>query len=388
MAKRQFDEYEDIMSNVPPKSQKSKKKKKKKMRGRDRAIMIVSILLIVASVLTVGGIGLLNWRPLIGDESQLDDIIKTPDAIREKSVNFLVCGVDFEEGSSRGKLTDIMMVVNFDVQGDKVNILQIPRDTLIGDDETSTGKMNAVYNRPSSYGENGMSGLAGVINKEFQISIDHYAMVNMTAFRKVVDGLGGVEMDVPQTVTWEGVTVKKGKQTLNGKQAEIFVRVRKGQGGLYDGSDITRAKMQRIFLAALAKKLTSVSFGTLAGLIPQVMGDVTTDMSVGEVINFAGAMQKVNLSNMNIMMLPGQSGYYRTKSGSKQSVYFLHEQETVDMLNQYFRPYQDPLSTTDLDLIETDDKKVTYNDENGNDFQQIIDGTIPGHESSSSKSGQ
>ena len=385
MAKQtQRDEYVDILSNVPP---KSKKKKKKKMRPRDRVIMTVSILLIIVSVCTVGVIGLLNWRPLIGDDSTIDPNITTPDTIKEKSVNFLLCGIDFEEGTARGHLTDIIMVVNFDVAGNKVNILQIPRDTLVGDDETPTGKINAVYGRSSSYGENGMAGLASVINEMLGITIDHYATVTMTAFRNVVDGLGGVEVDVPQTINLDGVTIQAGKQTLNGKQAEKFVRVRYG-GGLYDGSDTTRVKMQRIFLAALAKELTEVSSGELVGLITKVIGDVTTDMSVGEVINFAGVMQKVDLSNMSIAMLPGQADYYQTSSYGSQSVYYLHLNETLQLVNKYFRTYQDPLTPEDLNIIEYSGTKVDYNDDNENDFQEIIDGVKPGEHAESSSPGE
>ena len=349
----------------------TKKRKKKKMSTRDRVIMAISIVLICASVLTIAGIGLWNWQVFGGD--QIDSENKTPVELREKNVNFLICGIDVEPGRNH-KLTDVIMYVNFDIQSKKVNILQIPRDTYIGEDYP-TGKINAVYNQTKN---GGINGLISVINDRFKLTIDHYATVTMDGFVRVVDGIGGVEMDVPRTITLEGVTIKKGYQTLNGKQAEKFVRKRKGDG--YKEGDIERIKMQRLFLAAMMKKIKSTSITTLGSLITKVSKDITSDMKVGEMIDFAGAVHDIDMTNMNVSMLPGQGTSY-----NGYSVYTLHKQETADLLNNNFRPYSEKVSAESLNIIELK-KTTSYYDDNTDSFDGLVNGVKPGSGSSGTSS--
>jgi LCP family protein required for cell wall assembly len=291
-------------------------------------------------------------------------------------MNFLLCGIDYEEGTSRGHLTDVIMLVNFDIAANKVNILQIPRDTYIGTDETSTGKINAVYGRSNN---GGIKGLASIINSKLKLPVDQYATVTMTAFRKVVDGIGGVKMNVPQTITLEGVTIQKGEQVLNGVQAEKFVRKRKGTGLYATGSDTERVKMQRLFVAALANQMKKTSVTKLATVITSVIGDVTTDMAVKDVIGFAGMMQKVDLSKMKIEMLPGAG---RT-APSGQSVYAVDKDATAALLNAKFRPYATQVSASELGVPQL--ANVTNeNEDTGNDFGELTGGEVlPGRKSSS-----
>lgn len=379
MAKRNTDEYIDIVSNDPKYDKRSKRRRKKKKTAKQKAVKAISISAIVAAVLVVAYLVVFNTS-FFGEK--LDLGIATPSELRANSVGFLVCGVDFEEGSSRAHLTDVQMYVNFDIKASKISILQIPRDTYITRDETPTGKINAIYGRSESYGKNGIKGLSAYINKAYKLPVDHYATVNMTTFKKVIDQIGGVEVNVPTTITLEGVTIKKGLQTLNGKQAERFVRFRKGSGTYYDGSDTKRQKMQRIFMAALAKKFKSMQLSELVSVLtPAVTNkEVTTDLTLSNVQNYLGAMQKVNLSDMQVEMLPGESCY--TSYG--QSVYTLHAQETADMLNEKFRPYGKKYSVDQLTITELTNT-TDYNTNTGDGFDDLLTSDyIPGQKKETS----
>lgn len=90
------------------------------------------------------------------------------------------------------------------------------------------------------------------------INIDHYVKIDLDAFRKIVDTVGGVEVDVPQDMDYEDpvqdlyIHLDAGLQTLNGEQAEQLVRFRK-----YPTGDEGRIEVQQLFLKALAEKVLS-----------------------------------------------------------------------------------------------------------------------------------
>ena len=149
--------------------------------GRTNGILLVlSILLIVGSVLLAGYTSLMNWTPLAeveesvnsegsvvtGSVAVIDEDIKTPEEAKNRTVNFLIAGIDYNTtdataGLSRGKLTDVIMVVQIDLETGSVDALQIPRDTWVGTNVSSTGKINGVYSR------SGLEGLAQVIYDRF-----------------------------------------------------------------------------------------------------------------------------------------------------------------------------------------------------------------------------
>lgn len=384
MAKKQSvkDDYIDIISN-DPKLEKKLRKRRKKMRRtkKQKAVRAISITAIVICVLLVAYV-FVTKTSFFG--VQLPSIIGTPDEIKEKSVGFLICGIDYEEGTSRAHLSDVQMYVNYDVREGKINILQLPRDTYVTKEETATGKINAIYNRPESYGKNGIVGLAEYINKAYRLPVDYYATVTMTTFKEMIDKMGGVEVNVPQTFTLEGVTIEKGLQTLNGLQAEKFVRNRgKGQAvtQYYDGSDTKRQNMQRIFMAALAKKIKSLSVGELVGIITPALASktITTNLTAEDALKYVKGMQKVDMNNMFIETPPGQSGNY-----NGQSVYSIHKDDFAELLNERFRPYGKKYSADELNVVELWNT-TNYYENNGDDFTALLtDDYIPGQKKETS----
>ena len=155
---------------------KDKHKVKPPIGRANGILLVVSILLIVGAVLVAGYTSIMNWTPLAeveetvnsdgstvqGSVATIDEDIKTPESEAGRVVNFLVAGIDYNTtdataGVSRGKLTDVIMVVQIDLETGSVSALQIPRDTWVGTNVSATGKINAVY------GLSGIDGLAEVI---------------------------------------------------------------------------------------------------------------------------------------------------------------------------------------------------------------------------------
>ena len=166
-----------------------------------------------------------------------------------------------------------------------------------------------------------------------------------------------------ESFTLEGVTFKPGLQTLNGLQAEKFVRERHSRGG-----DIGRINAQREFLAALVNKFKHLSMGQISSLIPTLMQEVTTDLTVNDVLTLAPRVLSLDTSSMAFHMVPGEG----TMAGS-YSVWSVHKQVLADLLNQYFRPFSDPVPVEELNIQEIANT-TDYYDDNDTTVNDLIDG--------------
>ncbi|MGI5857299.1 MAG: LCP family protein [Candidatus Merdivicinus sp.] len=342
----------------------TKKTPKKRLRTGDKILLALSIVLIGVSLGIIGYVSLLNWASLPevdeeGNAASISDDYKTEEENQKKVVNFLVTGIDYAEGTGRAKLTDVIMVVSYNLEEQNLNILQIPRDTYIGS-EYPTGKINAVYGNANA---GGVENLARVIYDRFRLPIDHYVTITMDGFVNAIDAIGGVEINVQESFTLEGVTIRPGVQTLNGTQAEKFVRERHSRGG-----DIGRINAQREFLSALVKKFKNLSMGQITALAPTLMNEVTTDLTVNDVLTLAPQVLKLDTSNMAFHMVPGEGAY-----ANNLSVWGVHKQVLADLLNEYFRPFSDPVPAEELNILEIANT-TDYYDDNDTTVGDLIGG--------------
>ena len=340
-------------------------KKKKSKRNLLVCNVLLSLVLVVSSVLFIGT-SLLESQIL--KRKNVDDKEKKPyeDIMRSPDSNvsyFLVCGVDLSEN-----LTDIIMVVCYDLANNEANILQIPRDTFVGD--VPSGKINAVYGNPRE-GESKIKALIRCINSKFGIPIDHYVTVTVSGTEKVIDAIGGLDIKLdrdfklvddsrkPEEVKY----FQKGKVHLDGQWATALIRNRKNTDG---GSDMGRLKNQRSIYSALLKQLTKISLSDATEIVTKCFNDVSTDLPLGLAMGYAEKVNQLKLDKVQIMSLPGQ-----TATIDGLSCWVTHKQETVDMLNEYFRPYETEVLTADkLTIVDYADRGIYYN----NDYHNMLEG--------------
>jgi len=325
------------------------------MGVKNGLLLALSVVMIVSSVLLAGYTSLMNWSPLAEPETStiitesgeiietssqviIDEEIKTPEEARDHTVNFLVAGIDYNTidataGTARSKLTDVVMVVQIDLDTGTIDCLQFPRDTYIGTSHTDTGKINSIY----VY--HGIAGLAEVIYDQFALPVDHYVTVDMNGFIKIIDAMGGVTIDIDESFTLEGISFSPGTHTLSGIEAEKFVRERHSRAG----GDIGRMNAQRKFLAALFAEMKDLSLGELTSLASVVMDNVTTDLKVGTALSLVQEVLKMNTDNMSFYTMPGQLGM---RNG--QSIWLVHKDTAADIMNENFREYTDPVPYNEL----------------------------------------
>lgn len=328
--------------------------KKKKKRGCG---FYVFVALLVLLVLLIGaGVGVYSWiMNGLAPENPAQSIseeIRTAEEYRGDVVNILVCGIDYEEGrtysndaDSNDGMTDMILYVNFDVKNKKVNMLQIPRDTFVGEIAGSTGKINAVALR-----NDGIPSLAQLISEQLKLPIDYYATIDMQSLKEVVDLFNGIEVYVPHDISYKGSLIKQGVRTLDGDAAEFFVRCRYGEG--YANSDIDRLNMQRNFYAALFRELRTLTVGDLIKMVPVAVKYMTTDMSAGTMASVGLSLLRVESADMMICQLPVYNGQPYGEGKNKQSVVVADPVGAADLLNTYFRTYGEPVSSDQLALAE------------------------------------
>ena len=264
--------------------------------------------------------------------------------VSEDSINVLVCGLDDAAG-----LTDVIMVVNFDVKSGKVNILQIPRDTYVGENY-KTGKINQVYATHENEKEP-IQGLIKVINEQMSLPIDHYATITLSAFRDIVDALGGVTIEIPQRMNYlPGKVLEKGQQHLDGEKAEWFVRFRSG----YASGDIGRVNARELIIKALIQAVRDKGRAGMVMLATQNFTKIKTDIPLMQALSLANEAFKVKNEDIQLFTLEGIGKMY-----NGYAVYEAQKDKLIELLNQYFRPYSEQVN--DISIAQVPAYVPPYN---------------------------
>ena len=214
----------------------------------------------------------------------------------QENVTALLIGMDLEEVH-----TDVIMLCNFNKETKTTSIISIPRDTYIkltDEEYKELRKLNKYAYREMkltelhafAYGDHATDWTVDMVEKILDIDVDFYVSVNFEGFRQVVDAIGGVEFDVPKTITtWNddyqrNVTVEAGPQVLDGEQAEAVVRHRK----TYSEADLQRVQVQQEFMKAAAKQLLQgKNILKIPELIRICYKYVNTDLGVGDILKYA-----------------------------------------------------------------------------------------------------
>ena len=256
--------------------------------------------------------------------------------------NLLILGVDTRKGWTEAQSrSDTIMLVHVDAAGSAASVISIPRDSYVyvppvpGRWPGGKTKINAAY----AWG--GAPLMTQVVSHLTGVGVDSVVRADFAAIRKVTDVVGGVDVRVARTVTDKrtGVTFKAGRQHLDGKLAEIYVRQRYG----LPAGDFDRVRRQQQFLRALAEKVTSL--GLLAN--PAKLDDFVTaagsSLVVDARLNLAGLVRDLSglrPDDLTFTTVPS-SGFVRTAGGTANVLdpagcVALFDALRTDTMAQYF----------------------------------------------------
>lgn len=286
--------------------------------------LIISIILSI--FLFAGGTFALAYIAQAGTDSHEGFISDVLDSFRadKEPMNILLLGGDYVNGN-----TDTIMLVNLNPSTGKISLLSIPRDSKVHVKGSSLPKIN------SAYPIGGPDLAIKTVSDFLGVNIKHYVYIDTSAFRLIIDKLGGVDYYVPVDMKRDDpvqnlhINLKKGQQHLDGAKAEQFMRFREYNDGTvnkyYDGSDIKRIEAQQGFIKALIdQKVTISNLPKLKGVLNIVFSKIKTDMKLDEVMKLAQSLGKVSTSNMATFTLPGHdsnesSGWYYVIEMNKAS---------------------------------------------------------------------
>jgi polyisoprenyl-teichoic acid--peptidoglycan teichoic acid transferase len=172
-----------------------------------------------------------------------------------RPIHILILGVDKPDvGADRfSGRSDTIVVMRFDPAEGTASLLSIPRDTQVELPEVGLAKINQ-----ANYNGGPEAAIAAVQQVLGEVSIDRYVRISTQALQELVDLVGGVEVFVPEPMSYTDragqltIDLEAGWQVLNGVQAEQFSRYRQGGYG-----DIGRVQRQQELMKAMRSRLTN-----------------------------------------------------------------------------------------------------------------------------------
>jgi LCP family protein required for cell wall assembly len=244
----------------------------------------VTLLMLLLLLLVAAGISYWRINRAVGDSNA-----KVPADVRQVlkpatggPENILFMGSDKRPGESAR--ADTLLVVRVDRGRKAISQLSIPRDTLVDLPGYGQSKINAGY----SYGGPALEIKA--VEQLTGLPINHYVELQFDGFPAIVNALGGVDINVPNTIDsqypqglkWTQVHFDAGPQHMDGDRALIYVRVR------YSDDDFHRMARQQQFMQALQQKMSSPMNAVKMPLIaPDIIGNLVTDMSTNDLLRLA-----------------------------------------------------------------------------------------------------
>lgn len=280
--------------------------------------------------------------PEVTDEQGVDE-----NGRLEGMYTFLIAGEDREAGG-----TDVIMIGRLDTYNHELNLMSIPRDTLV-DVPWETRKANSYKNMYQYLDEDYDEYIDAMIDGMKELigfEVDSYVAVDLNGFVALVDAVGGVEFDVPQNMKYSDPAQKlyidlvAGDQTLDGEEAMQLVRYRR-----YTDGDLERINVQHDFLMALADQLISPStLSIIDELVTIFEENVDTDMNYSNLLWYA--KEFIGLDTEDIHFYTADTSEY-VNAGSYRT---LNVDEWIDQINEYINPYDKDITVGQLNILTQD----------------------------------
>jgi polyisoprenyl-teichoic acid--peptidoglycan teichoic acid transferase len=299
-----------------------------------------------------------------GQDEPAGSVILPDSSVSGRTWNVLLLGSDNDgKYNFPAVLTQVMMIVHIDTVQNSVTLVSIPRDSWVYVPEV--GGMHKIDQAfllgaaPHNSFDDGVRLARLTVEQDYGITIDRYAWVGLDGFSKVIDTLGGIDVDVAHPIVddnypddtganagnpyaYTRLDLAPGPQHLNGHEALEYVRSR--HADLV--GDIGRTQRQQQILQALKLKLSIGSvLGNLSHIFADLKGSVYTDFSEQEMLGFASYGQGLSATAVQRLILGPGSGsqdygdygtVYDPSVGGNQDVVIPHCDTIQPAINSVF----------------------------------------------------
>ncbi len=271
----------DEISDFEARHGKGKKKK--------RSPAFIAVAVILALVIGLGLFVSTTVSSVVGNfkkGEEIEHIENVSSLASSPNVrNILLIGADAAKGGA--SRADSIMIASVNKNTGRITVVSVLRDTHLDIPDYREAKVNAAYSR------GGANLLIQTIEQNFGIKIDDYAAVDFNMFTALVDGLGGIDIEVTEKeANYINNVHKYGKEKkpeevpygenvhLTGYQALWYARIRKLD------SDFMRTQRQRKVISAImsgvTQNLTPVGIFELIGTAKDVAPYIETTLSTAD----------------------------------------------------------------------------------------------------------
>lgn len=267
------------------------------MARRGKALWL-AVFFIVVTIASSSFFGSMT-DPTLGDASVLPT---------DGKLHVLLVGEDdglVAPGQKARGRSDTLMVASFDPKTGEISLLSIPRDTRV---DIPGRKYKEKINHAFAYG--GVELTLRTVRQFLGIPIRYYVQIDTSGFRKLVDTIDGVPIDVEKDMNYTDkagglyIDLKAGEQILNGEQAEGYVRYR------HSDSDFARTGRQQKFIKAAVKQiLKPANLMKIDQLFRIAANTVQTNIPLGVGIRYLPALKSLQGDKMTSYTLEGEDAW-------------------------------------------------------------------------------
>lgn len=293
------------------------------------------VLAFISFVISAGIVGAGAW--LLSNYSNNIPIIQNLNPIQANKVvdrpakeTVLLLGKGGENHDG-GDLTDTIMIGQILNTEKQINLISIPRDFLVFDEKGYYSKINSVYRHTLNQGKTEAEAIKVLQDKITEITgikFDYYAEIDFAGFVKIVDTIGGVEVDVTESIddpyypgpnySYQRFVLPAGIQTLNGETALKYARSRYTSVG----GDLDRSRRQQQILGNLKNKVFSLNPILDAPKLLSMFGiareTIKTDLSLTDMKNFYDTYQDSKDYTMKSLVIGNNLLKGNLKEGYRQ----------------------------------------------------------------------
>ncbi|WP_169313139.1 LCP family protein [Acetonema longum] len=260
------------------------------------AVLILLLLTVTAAVTFYWFAGSEPWTPKRTKNTQTSG--QTRSDLQEGKVNILLLGVDKRVNDA--SRSDTIMVATVDIKTKETSLLSVPRDTWVKIPGRRWDKINHAH----MYG--GRELVQRTVEELLGIPIDYYVSVDFSGFTRLVDAIGGVDLEVEDRMYYTDpydnlvIDLQPGMQHLDGGAAIQYVRYRNEDG------DIGRIARQQRFLKAMLDEVTSPAILiNLPGIVKEANNMVETDLSLSDMLGLTKLLKETKDKGVKTDILPG-----------------------------------------------------------------------------------
>ena len=304
----------------------------------------------------------------------------------EGITNVLLIGVDARDLDEPCR-SDSMIIATLDNNNKKVKLTSLFRDTLVDIPGHGEAKLN------SAYMLGGPELLMKTVKETYNVNIDKYIIINFWGFETIVDYIGGIEVDVKdyqleelnkyigESTGGNDCPVEKaGIQTLNGKQALSYARIRYNVGDEYERTD-----RQREVIFKVIEKLQNTKPSKYLGVMNTMLEYIKTNIDPLQALNMAYTIYKFPSLDVEQLQIPLVALSETRNYKELGSVFLMDRLQNASILynfiyeNKYPNEEEFNYDSLKTELQKYANQESVYNkmyDINPNDYIEAQDGEV------------